>query len=208
MTDTILAKLVRGGEIQYYGAPAWIVVKAQLYQLSGNNAPYFSVTADIYKSKAYVGARNDRGWLAGGCLHKEILKFAPDLAPVVALHLADDNGAPMHAEANGWYWISGALGGLGERYHGGNREPYGQPNDCRQIFAEHIHIDRAAADSIIDRVEHAFNQACSEGADVPIARGLAREVWCCEINYLRPIWKKQADAAVAILKGQQNAETV
>jgi len=109
----------------------------------------------------------------------------------------------MHAEANGWYWISGALGGLGERYHGGNRETYGKPNDCRQIFTDHIHVSREAADRIIDTVEHAFNQGISEGADVAISRGLAREVWRRECAALKPIWAKQAADAIAFLKADE-----
>lgn len=42
-----------------------------------------------------------------GCIHEEILAALPQLAPIVAVHLADPTGLPMHAKANGWYFYSG-----------------------------------------------------------------------------------------------------
>lgn len=62
--------------------------------------PYFSVT----------GTDRDlryRDSMSSGAIHETILQVFPELAPIVALHLSDDNGVPMHAEANGWYWAGG-----------------------------------------------------------------------------------------------------
>lgn len=42
-----------------------------------------------------------------GSAHEEIEKLAPELQPLIALHLCDTNGVPMHARANGWYFYSG-----------------------------------------------------------------------------------------------------
>lgn len=68
-------------------------VTAKLHHLKGNARPYFSCTAETFG--------------AGGCMHEEVLKFAPMFAQAVALHLSDDDGTPMHAVENGWYWFGG-----------------------------------------------------------------------------------------------------
>lgn len=71
----------------------------------------FAITADLYEPHGTWSGRaqfeNGREMDAGGCMHDEILKFAPELAPLVAVHLADPDGVPMHAVANGWYFYSG-----------------------------------------------------------------------------------------------------
>jgi hypothetical protein len=75
------------------------VVTAGLNHLPGNSRPYFSVTCSIDEQ-----ARNNR-WMesGGGAAHDIIVKRFPSLAPVVALHLSDDRGTPMHAAANALY---------------------------------------------------------------------------------------------------------
>jgi hypothetical protein len=116
-----------------YLKEARIKVTAGLHYIRGNSAPYWFVTANIYKP----GARDSE---AGGCLHDEVLKTWPSLAPVVALHLSDHDGQPMYAEGNGWYWLAGWYGGAGERYHGGSGSSGKAPEECLRIFAEHVRI--------------------------------------------------------------------
>jgi len=146
----------RGCPALGYGPKAQIRVDACLHYIRGNHAPYFSVTADVY-----IPGRRDIE--ACGCLHDDILKFWPKLAPVIALHLSDDKGVPMHAEANGWYQLAGYYQ-TGGRYHAGNSQgnyprldgsvgPYGQtteyrcptPDECLQHFADHVRIPLDAA---------------------------------------------------------------
>ena len=92
------------------GAPYWVTrsgnvrparfdVRAALVHLQGNDRPYFTVTGEIRRT---LGG-GDR-MITCGCIHDDILHFWPDLAPVVAVHLADDRGVPMHAAANAAYW--------------------------------------------------------------------------------------------------------
>jgi hypothetical protein len=102
---------------------------------------YFSVTAT-----------HDR---AGGCMHAEVIQAAPELSPLVALHLSDSNsGAPMHAEANGWYWVAGALGGLGQRFHGSNSDlPTRTTDDCARILADHVRADDLTVRAILGNVK-------------------------------------------------------
>lgn len=138
-----------------YGSTAKIVVTAKIEQIGGNQFAHFSVTCDIWAK-----GRNE----AGGCMHREAVKYWPEIAPIVALHLSDyPSGAPMHAEANGWYWMAGALGGAGERYHGGNAECQqwnddgtfagyraSTPDECLKIYAKHVRVPIAEAQNFRD----------------------------------------------------------
>lgn len=81
----------------------YLVVEAQLRAL-GNQAPYFSVTGELWDSEGWYRNGQDGRMRACGCLHDEILAAFPKLAPVVALHLSDENGVPMHALANSRYF--------------------------------------------------------------------------------------------------------
>src|SRR4029077_3419483 len=47
--------------------------------------------------------REPDGW---GAIGDTLARYFPEIAPIAALHLSDPDGAPMHAEANGWYWYS------------------------------------------------------------------------------------------------------
>lgn len=78
-----------------------IDVHAKLYHLTGNARPYFSVTADLIDTTR----RGEAAYIAGGCLHDDVLANFPELAPVVELHLADDEGVPTYAIENGGYWL-------------------------------------------------------------------------------------------------------
>jgi hypothetical protein len=40
-----------------------------------------------------------------GCLHEDIRKAFPELAPFIRWHLTDNTGTPMHYAANGVYWL-------------------------------------------------------------------------------------------------------
>lgn len=80
---------------------------AQLHQLAGNQRPYFSVTAEEIDNRRRHNP--DLGVIAGGQMTDKVLHYFPQLAPLVALHLADDRGQPMHAVENGAYWL-----GLGD----------------------------------------------------------------------------------------------
>jgi len=80
-----------------YDSEVVLTVKVRLTKLEGNSRPYFSVTGSIDSLRGVE--------IAGGCLHDEILQWFPELADVVALHLADDRGKPMHAAENARYWM-------------------------------------------------------------------------------------------------------
>ena len=84
----------------------YMEVDAKLYSL-GEQEPYFSTTATLWQSKNTAeGSRADRYCLGSGAMTDEISRHFPKLRPVVALHLSDEHGRPLHAVANGWYWYS------------------------------------------------------------------------------------------------------
>jgi hypothetical protein len=78
-----------------------IIVEAGLHRI-GDQAPYFSVTGELRdKSKP---KNSDRGLITCGAIHEGIARWFPELAPVIALHLSDHHGVPMHAVENARYW--------------------------------------------------------------------------------------------------------
>lgn len=72
----------------------------------GDQTPYFSVTADIWNSLAHARRWPDNP-SSGGAAHDDVLRAFPDMADIVALHLSDIDGVPMHAVANGRYFYDG-----------------------------------------------------------------------------------------------------
>jgi hypothetical protein len=128
----------------------------------GNQRPYFTVT----------GSTRD----TGGAMHEIILEAAPQLADLIALHLSDEDGVPMHATANGWYWLQGAVPDTTERYHGGNGNPKRTPEQCLAVLAQHLRIslDDAAALTTLTRAEFYTFTAVQQ-----------------------PRWKREAQAAIA-----------
>ena len=75
-------------------------VRAELVHLDGNKKPYFSITGEVERR-----AGNNR-WVfeSGGAIHDQIAQQMPELKPLLLVHLADDNGVPMHAYENAAYW--------------------------------------------------------------------------------------------------------
>lgn len=179
-----------------YGDRARVRVTAGLHHLQGNARPYFSVTADVF-----IPGRHDIE--AGGCLHELVVELWPELAPVVALHLSDDSGAPMYAEANGWYWLSGALGGMGERYHGGNSEPARTLAECLAIFAGHCRISPEEAERIKGAVAAPTGlTAVAAGpllVPAPVTRETARARWGAICGAMVTRWERETREAVELL---------
>lgn len=88
--------------LEYTEGNTRVVLKVHggLHYIKGNSAPYFSLTGDGYE--------NGRESFGGAC-HEVILERAPEFADLAALHLSDIDGVPMHALANGFYYLGGSL---------------------------------------------------------------------------------------------------
>jgi hypothetical protein len=170
-----------------------ITAKGGLHKLRGNARPYFSLTGDVDRWTGAVWADD-----MGGCIHDEILKHWPELADLAALHLSDDTGQPMHAAGNGWYWMAGALGGVGERYHGGTSTPAKTPDECLRIFADHVRLSLLDAAKVRDEVR-AVIDAVPQYTRVYEGGGIKAgcewvERWC---ETQRERWAREAAECIA-----------
>jgi hypothetical protein len=90
----------------------YLEIEAEERDGSGGLSAGFAVTCLGWEKRGTwsgrAAARNGREAVYAGADHATILRAAPELAPIVAAHLADPDGVPMHAVANGWYFYSGA----------------------------------------------------------------------------------------------------
>lgn len=170
-----------------------MTVYGGLHYLRGNSAPYFSLTASGQFDVRQPGGEY------GGCCHDEILKWYPEMVDLAALHLSDIDGTPMHAEANGWYYLAGCYpDAFGERYHGGNAnkhfpDGYRKPtsDECLEVFADHCRVPLAEAATIRDKVQAVAMAA--EHSRNAIAKATLAEIMAT----MRPRWKAEAEAAIA-----------
>jgi hypothetical protein len=182
--DPILASRNRPAGTDGYRVPLVFIVEGGLHNIRGNHAPYFSLTYTQHRR----GFPNQ--CYSGGAGHDAILALFPQYADLAALHLSDIDGVPMHAEANGWYQLAGALGGAGERYHGGNDEAYGRPADPLGAFARHCRITIEEAEAIRDAVGWWRGHS-------PDGWKAARAQWGGIMEAMRPRWKAEAEACIA-----------
>lgn len=85
-----------------YGKKGFLVleVKAELVKHEGNQYPHFSITGSVKTTDK----RFRDPVISCGAIHAEILQHFPQLAPLVAVHLSEPDGQPMHAEGNARYW--------------------------------------------------------------------------------------------------------
>lgn len=174
-------------------------VTGGLHYLSGNARPHFSITADL-DSRAATGGKFIEE--SGGCLHREIEQHFPGrFSDMIALHLSDDDGTPIHAEANGWYWLAGSVAdGFGERYHGGTSkmqhwredgsfDGYREPTQAESLamFARHVRITDDDARQVRHDIESDY---LANGAES------ARELFRAFIESQRDRWQAEASACI------------
>lgn len=114
--DIIRNQTVVTGRRPYpaYGKGCTISAEIRFDDECKNGKNSFAITGEIIDPKE----RRDRGIVACGCLHEDIAKAFPELAPLIKWHLTDAAG-PMHYIANTIYHA-------GDRDHHGKRagEPY------------------------------------------------------------------------------------
>ncbi len=115
-----------------------IIVEYGLRRI-GTQAPYFSITAEIYES-----VHKSRNPVMCGCCHDEVLQAFPDMRDIVSLHLSDIDGVPMHAVENGWYWLSAAKGD--------NTWEKTGDKDFVQITADYMRISRDDVARLVDTI--------------------------------------------------------
>lgn len=170
----------------------YVEIEAEERDGSDGLSPGFAITASIWEARGTWSGRtrksNGRDIDAGGATHELILEVAPELAPIVSAHLADPDGTPMHAEANGWYFYSGKAAEY-ERAQIAAGKDYGY---TRQL--ETSDHDRAARSLNIP------------SSDLPT--GLDREGFAAFCRSLEATWAGQADSARAALAAMVDGEGV
>lgn len=171
-----------------------------LHMHRGNDMPYFSLTGEV-REKSGGG-----WWSRSGCVHEDLVQAWPELKQLADLHLSGIDGAPMHAEANGYYWIAGAVGGvfgskvdggyLGQKYHGGSGGYGRSPDECLAIVARHFRVSEADAIELVALVRLAHYAGRSTYGCMEKAGKARLHDW---IEAQRPRWKSEADKCRADL---------
>ncbi len=195
-------------------SPAWIrtealaysiVAKGGLHFIKGNHDAYFSLTGDVYRGfvdrdQQFVKTAEDMG----GCIHDELLKHWPELAPLVALHLSDSKGVPMHCLDNGFYYVAHLIPGCGDRSAFNlsfAKRHYGQADytaeECIAIMAKHFRLDMGHANLLIEAMKTVAlgvpqYQRVYEGKAKPVVKDFLA-TW---IETQKPRWEAEANAAI------------
>lgn len=156
------AKQVLGKTKFREGAKSFeMTVEGGLTYLSGNPAPYFSLTCATHLS----GRPN--ACYSGGADHRAILKRFPQFADLAVLHLSDIDGVPSFAIENGFFWLAGAVeGNFGQQYHGGNSDRqhwkadgefdgyrHSTPDECLATLASHLRISLEEAKTLRETIK-------------------------------------------------------
>ena len=148
-------------------------IRAELYQAGMNQKPYFSITGEIERR-----AGNNR-WVfqSGGAIHDQIAQVMPELKPLLLVHLADENGVPMHCYENAGYWAG--------------QTKYQQLHINR--LASHLRVDQQEALEMLDYIEMYWGEL-----DTITTPAMAWQDACENFGY--PIrWQQQADEARKML---------
>ena len=151
-----------------------IQVRADLVHRDGNSNAYFAIGGDIYRH-----AKNGRKvWEAGGCIHEEIVKHFPQLQLLVDIHLADEEGVPMHAYSNAGYWA-------------GHFKI--QPEKDTDVLAKHLRVSKDQANEMTTYINHHYGEF-----DKITTVKKAWENTCKDFDLLN-YWYEQAQEAKSML---------
>jgi hypothetical protein len=150
-----------------------LIVRSELVHLEGNSNAHFSITGEHH-----YRAKNNR-WvlIACGAIHDEITKQMPELAPLLLVHLADQNGVPMHAYENAGYWAG--------------QTKYQQLD--LETLADHLRVTRQEAFEMIEYIYHSWGELDSITTPAMAWKD------ACEHYDLFAKWQQDADAARKML---------
>lgn len=212
MSDKVVVGYKSSRVADINGEPIRVEVDAKLYSYRGQE-PHFSVTATLSEKK-----RNGRWYeTGGGSCHEKILAAFPELAPVVNVHLSDENGVPMHAVDNAFTWAGGngrdqiTKAGTAKHTVRGTLESYGCTEE--QINAAFVACGLADQPDTewkrYDGTPNAKHLAKHLRVNLRIAASLCKSVCRGEmtkddmaayVDTLGPQWKREASKAISVLK--------
>jgi hypothetical protein len=178
---------------------------AGLLEINISTERGFSITADFYENRV-GGNASPRRWNMGGCLHDEIIAAAPELKPLVDLHLSDLEGVPMHAFENGFYWLA-KVAGIPQKY-----EPEQSIEQCAKYLQSHLRVGFAETLSTCALVCEAYNQGKAKIATSELVtekcRAMQHEQGVFDakvlfkkiVEEMKPRWKKEAEKALDMIE--------
>jgi hypothetical protein len=159
---------------RYRNDGAFVEIEVEERDDSGTLSPGFSVVGSLWeKGKPRTTARWDNPDSCGQIVDT-VLEVAPELEPVLRVHLADQDGTPMHAIANGWYFYSGKSREYEDRTYG--------PEYAARFGTD---LERAARSLHIDPEE--------------LAEGMTREEFTAFAEGLQTRWAEQARNAREVI---------
>lgn len=142
---------------------------------AGNRAgltPAFAVTGE-FRSKEWKFREAE----SVGAIHGILLRAFPWAAPIIKLHLSDEEGVPLHAIDNGWYWVGGT------RW---NKDEVGSPPNASNL-AKHLRISQDDAQKLIDAV---------------LGHRMTKDMFATYVDTQRPRWKQEAHEVCALIRAQ------
>lgn len=142
---------VFGRPIEGYGTNASITVELRFDDTCNNGHESFAITAEVRRP-------NQRDVEACGCLHEDIARVFPELAPLIKWHLVGADG-PMH-------YVDDTL------YHAGDRDCYGLRKGERAPIL--------GPDKVPTWVPKITPEKYVKGSDQPAPVLVEYELWCSE----------------------------
>lgn len=188
-------KLISG-----YGPEAEITAKVRYDDECGNGHNSFAITAEV----TTPASRRRRDCEAGGCLHEEVARAFPELAPLIKWHLVSSDG-PMHYIANTVYHASNRdHRGLleGEKRHLKNGRT-GQPVWQRVVRNEAGETVSISSSAWVDSEERPTEKLTADWEPVWIVgEGKARE-----LDHARSsaVWPEATDEQLCVPKEELEA---
>lgn len=158
-----------------------------LNYLRGNSRPHFSITGELFRNGRLESC---------GCLHEDIeARFPGRFTDLIRIHLSEDNGVPMHAAANGLFWLAGTVPhGYGEAFHGGNGSGKKTPEECMAIALDHFRVKAEDIAPLIHQLGLAYESLREKPKALRLDLRKLCEAFC---DNRREIWEAEAKAAVA-----------
>jgi hypothetical protein len=195
MTSTTTPTIERVTLIRDMPDRTRIVAKLEVRHEGARLSPGFSLTGEVYEPRGnWPGAtRHDRGLDSdlGGCIHAEILRAFPQLAPFARLHLSDPSGVDMHAYANARYRLFDPRCWDYSTEHGYYRDAEGP---TRGDYLRTLAVDVGYAASSL---------RCTLDDLLPLGTEEAFAEW---FDAQRDRWAREASEALALFRELQAAQ--
>ena len=121
---------------EYGGRKCMITARVRFDDECGNRHNTFSITGEIYSAveleNGWGQIKTDRSFQAGGCIHEDVAKAFPELAPLIKWHLCSSDG-PMHYVANTMYHVLEHGTTMAWVYYEGKHDPLGIDDEKKKV---------------------------------------------------------------------------